>query len=917
MERRRYPPPSYNPVRPGQSRKGSYPHGGRGKARHPQRYGPSPVTVQQLPRATNSNPFGFNIAPPQPKSLPDDHPLKVELAKVREHREKRKKYWAGLAMTIPEEMRNEGSYDYQRWQAEDRLAEEAIENLVKMITAAELGFQVVERPVVLDSKDQARLARENKKRQQRAMEHERLYEPERRKSIGIGDLSVKNWVQGVGQQPLQEADSRLGTECVPSLQEDAVSITESEFDRIEATREAEREAAGRLEAERIRQTEAIRLSSAEQSDHVLGSKEQTPVATDQGVTGIEASVVPSSPAKATGYRSPDAGEQSSPDGGVKLIPKPVSEALQPVPSTTTQPTAISGVEAQKDAVMSEADDLDIERNQEDMLAALLLEIHGPPESGTVEEDTAETSAITPAFDKKMTLSPAPDMAPAVAKELPSAANKASPVPTFPSFPAGNKPSTISTAASTVPKGASPIPTFPSFPTGIRASPIPLPAFPTGNKPSTVSTAASTVPKGASPIPTFPSFPSGIRASQIPLPAFPTGNKPSTVSTSASTVPKFPSFPGVPTAPAPTTPLDASNSSVAFIFPTPIAKPTVHTAPTTSVSTTPITVPSIFKASVATTFPAPISTPTVKAAITAPAVPKTSISLPASSGLVLNERTVERNIAFQEISAAKLGNPNWKVPTAAIGVSASSGLTIPQVATPQPFQSQAIPAPPVAPKASAAPVHDVERRDAPSIPSTGTPGNPTPKLSVMALARARLIARQKEVAAKSAEAAPIIQSIEVEPPARAQPKSSNYRAGEKRPRTKSRKPGPDDDYMDLDIDKFNDPVEVVDMQDRSNSDSEGGPLINRARIPKHSRQIKDVRPTAPLATRTNSIKSVKMPNPSKPTPISKNHDRQQAKLPRAADAREPEDLTRRVLRTGNLVSEVTEEDIAGLFEGSQM
>ena len=115
----------------------------RKKPRHPNaRQKPSLEILQ--PPCTHGNSFGFmNVQPDRLISLADDHPLKEELAEVKRERELRKLYWAGLAQRIPEEMESAGSYDYQRWKEEEKLADAKIEELAGLIALAKRGIPVL------------------------------------------------------------------------------------------------------------------------------------------------------------------------------------------------------------------------------------------------------------------------------------------------------------------------------------------------------------------------------------------------------------------------------------------------------------------------------------------------------------------------------------------------------------------------------------------------------------------------------------------------------------------------------------------------------------------------------------------------------------------------------------------------------
>ncbi|MCJ1251217.1 hypothetical protein MMC30_008448 [Trapelia coarctata] len=122
----------------------------RGRGNRGQRGRPSNrPRLELLPsNRTHSNPFGFQAVPANRRvPLADDHPLNVELADARHEQNLRTIRWARLFDTIPEDMANPGSYDYQQWQAEMGESEEKVTDILRRISNAEHGTATVQPPV--------------------------------------------------------------------------------------------------------------------------------------------------------------------------------------------------------------------------------------------------------------------------------------------------------------------------------------------------------------------------------------------------------------------------------------------------------------------------------------------------------------------------------------------------------------------------------------------------------------------------------------------------------------------------------------------------------------------------------------------------------------------------------------------------
>lgn len=110
--------------------------------RQDQRYHPDrqPLSNGQYPSWTSP------LVPPRQVvqkigPLPPDHPLKVEMEELKQTRKKRQYYWAGLIEDLGEdEWENLANYDRQRWEEENRLADQRLEELAGQIKLAEMGI---------------------------------------------------------------------------------------------------------------------------------------------------------------------------------------------------------------------------------------------------------------------------------------------------------------------------------------------------------------------------------------------------------------------------------------------------------------------------------------------------------------------------------------------------------------------------------------------------------------------------------------------------------------------------------------------------------------------------------------------------------------------------------------------------------
>ncbi|MCJ1402481.1 hypothetical protein MMC11_005701 [Xylographa trunciseda] len=169
------------------------------------------------PTRTHGNPFGFSNVPADRKvPLPFDHPLKEELAEVKRVRESRRVYWAQMSVDLPDDMDNPGSYDYQRWKEEERVAEAKIEELAGLIALAERGI-MVERagspPVAVPVKDSGRSG--NDEGCKGIMGDARVTNPQAvrliRDNVLGGNGGVTSSTRTVGRAASQQTSNKFGT----------------------------------------------------------------------------------------------------------------------------------------------------------------------------------------------------------------------------------------------------------------------------------------------------------------------------------------------------------------------------------------------------------------------------------------------------------------------------------------------------------------------------------------------------------------------------------------------------------------------------------------------------------------------------------------------------------------------------------
>ncbi len=107
-----------------------------------QRHGTlEPQTSPHPPKRADSVTPSLRINPVGP--LPPDNPLKQEMNELKETRKKRQLYWAGLIEDLGEdEWKNPANYDRQRWEDEERKADNKFEELAGLIKMAEMGFSI-------------------------------------------------------------------------------------------------------------------------------------------------------------------------------------------------------------------------------------------------------------------------------------------------------------------------------------------------------------------------------------------------------------------------------------------------------------------------------------------------------------------------------------------------------------------------------------------------------------------------------------------------------------------------------------------------------------------------------------------------------------------------------------------------------
>lgn len=109
--------------------------------RHDQKPQHHPLSPQN-----GQSPSRLLLAPPSQVvrkigPLPPNHPLKIEMEELKETRKRRQYYWVGLIEDIGEdEWENLANYDRQRWEEENRLADQRFEELAGQIKLAEMGI---------------------------------------------------------------------------------------------------------------------------------------------------------------------------------------------------------------------------------------------------------------------------------------------------------------------------------------------------------------------------------------------------------------------------------------------------------------------------------------------------------------------------------------------------------------------------------------------------------------------------------------------------------------------------------------------------------------------------------------------------------------------------------------------------------
>ena len=90
------------------------------------------------PQFTNP-PTNHGTITQDPRSLPEDHPLIVEMKGLTEEKARRQLYWAELAKILGGEWENPASFDRQTWLEETRVADEKLDELAGQIRLAEHG----------------------------------------------------------------------------------------------------------------------------------------------------------------------------------------------------------------------------------------------------------------------------------------------------------------------------------------------------------------------------------------------------------------------------------------------------------------------------------------------------------------------------------------------------------------------------------------------------------------------------------------------------------------------------------------------------------------------------------------------------------------------------------------------------------
>ncbi|MCJ1363212.1 hypothetical protein MMC16_002319 [Acarospora aff. strigata] len=112
--------------------------------------------AQGLPRpSTEADSSVRNTPSTRPGPLAPDHPLKREMDELKETRKRRQLYWAGLIEDLgDDEWGNPANYDRQRWEDEERKADDKFEDLAGQIKLAEMGYAVA----AIENRDHSRLA---------------------------------------------------------------------------------------------------------------------------------------------------------------------------------------------------------------------------------------------------------------------------------------------------------------------------------------------------------------------------------------------------------------------------------------------------------------------------------------------------------------------------------------------------------------------------------------------------------------------------------------------------------------------------------------------------------------------------------------------------------------------------------------
>ncbi|KAI9875201.1 MAG: hypothetical protein M1830_008765 [Pleopsidium flavum] len=164
-----------------------------------------PPDLQRLPPLPTTTNFGSpNLSSTRPGPLPRDHPLKCEMEELKDTRKRRQFYWAGLIEDLgDEESGNPANCDRQRWEDEERKADDKFEQLAGQIKLVEMGFPVG----IMESQETSRSGSAGRKRV-------RNDPPNGPRSRGKRDGRGRDGIQNRRQQykvPLhqQDRDGRL------------------------------------------------------------------------------------------------------------------------------------------------------------------------------------------------------------------------------------------------------------------------------------------------------------------------------------------------------------------------------------------------------------------------------------------------------------------------------------------------------------------------------------------------------------------------------------------------------------------------------------------------------------------------------------------------------------------------------------